>query len=167
MEKSPPNVSSKILVAVDGSIHSKKAVDMAIDFAKKWDAELLIMHVLGQTNVPQGWGWPYLPKKDKIPEKYADIIKSEEIDPSEYFEVVCSTFVGEAQSKAEQAGIKKADPICISGDPAEEIIKAAEERNVNMIFVGSRGLGRFSRAITGSVSTKVNQHAHCTVVTVR
>jgi nucleotide-binding universal stress UspA family protein len=36
----------RFLVAVDGSEHSKKAVDLAIDMAKKWHAEIILIHVM-------------------------------------------------------------------------------------------------------------------------
>lgn len=51
-----------------------------------------------------------------------------------------------------------------SGLPAEELLKAAAD--MDMIVVGSRGAGGFSRLLLGSVSTQVAHHAHCPVVVI-
>ncbi|MDA9979804.1 universal stress protein, partial [Yoonia sp.] len=54
-----------------------------------------------------------------------------------------------------------------NGDFADEILEVAEEQNVDMIVIGSRGLGKFREAILGSVSQKVLHHAKQTVVIVK
>ena len=61
----------------------------------------------------------------------------------------------------ENLSLKRAR-ICDRGDPADMITSAAERNNVDMIVMGSRGLGGFSRTIMGNVSTKVCNRAHCT-----
>ena len=50
----------------------------------------------------------------------------------------------------------------LSGTPAHELLSAAQ--NADMIVVGSRGAGGFTRLLMGSVSTQVSHHAHCPVV---
>jgi len=54
-----------------------------------------------------------------------------------------------------------------TGDVAEEIINFADEGDFDIIVMGSRGLGMFSRAILGSVSNKVIQHSKTTVMIVK
>lgn len=53
------------------------------------------------------------------------------------------------------------------GDTSHEIIKVAEEGNYDLIVMGSRGLGTFSRAFLGSVSNKVLNHINKTVLIVK
>jgi nucleotide-binding universal stress UspA family protein len=53
------------------------------------------------------------------------------------------------------------------GDPASEIVAAADESGADCIVVGSRGLGNFGSFVLGSVSDKVNHSASCTCITVR
>ena len=60
-----------------------------------------------------------------------------------------------------------AEPICRSGKPAEEIIKLASKQHADLIVMGAKGLGAIARFLLGSVSTRVVQHAHCTVLVVR
>lgn len=50
------------------------------------------------------------------------------------------------------------------GDPAEEILKLSEEGDFTCIIMGNQGLGKFSRALLGSVSNKVSNHAKVNVL---
>lgn len=145
---------NRILVALDGSEHSKKAVELAVDLAKTWKAELYMIHVLEEKKAPEGF------------EEYA---KAERISPTDYFKIVCekARFVGEAEARAKAAGLEKVKRICTQGDPADEILKTADSNKVDLIVMGSRGLGGFSRAFMGSVSTKVCNHARCSCITVK
>ena len=53
------------------------------------------------------------------------------------------------------------------GNPADEILKAAETHEVDLIITGAKGLGAVGRFLLGSVSTRVVQHAPCSVLVVR
>jgi nucleotide-binding universal stress UspA family protein len=53
------------------------------------------------------------------------------------------------------------------GDPAESLVRQAEEDKADLIVVGTRGLNFAQRALLGSVSTKVVHHAPCDVLIVR
>lgn len=53
----------------------------------------------------------------------------------------------------------------VHGNPADVLLRAAEDAEV--LVVGSRGRGGFARALLGSVSQHVSQHARCPVVIVR
>lgn len=161
MAKSNVPISmNKILVAVDGSTHSKKAVELSIDLAKKWNSKIYLIHVREKKNIPEGF------KELKYKGEKLSIVERKPF--SEYFDMVCERdqFLGEAAEILKSAGIN-VERICIEGDPADEIIKAAKKYNVDLIVMGSRGLGRFSIAVMGNVSTKVCNHAHCTCITVK
>jgi nucleotide-binding universal stress UspA family protein len=53
------------------------------------------------------------------------------------------------------------------GKPAEEILKVAERKKADLIVTGAKGLGAVARFLLGSVSTKIVQHSHCSVLVVR
>lgn len=58
----------------------------------------------------------------------------------------------------------EADAEILEGDPAAEIVSLADNRGVDLIVIGSRGLGALAGAILGSVSRSVVQHAGAPVV---
>ena len=55
----------------------------------------------------------------------------------------------------------------LAGDYANEILKLAEEKKIDMIIMGRRGLSTLKGFMTGSVSHKVAQRADCSVLTVK
>lgn len=55
----------------------------------------------------------------------------------------------------------------LSGSPARRIVEAAEEWDADLIVVGSHGRGYWSRALLGSVSDRVVNHANCSVLVAR
>jgi nucleotide-binding universal stress UspA family protein len=87
--------------------------------------------------------------------------------PAVYFDKVCDSIINPAKAKFSRAGVKDVEPICKAGNPADEILNAAKKYKVDAIIMGSRGLGGFSRAIMGSVSTKVCNFAEVTCITVK
>jgi len=60
-----------------------------------------------------------------------------------------------------------AEPVCQLGKPAEEIMKVASKQHADLIVMGAKGLGAIARFLLGSVSTRVVQHANCSVLVVR
>lgn len=72
----------------------------------------------------------------------------------------------EARAVLAEDGIE-AEMIQAVGNPAAEIIGAAEERDADLIVVGHRGRSTISRFIEGSVSDRVVRHATCDVLVVR
>ncbi len=60
-----------------------------------------------------------------------------------------------------------AEPVCQLGKPAEQIMEAASKHHADLIVMGAKGLDAVSRFLIGSVSTRVVQHASCSVLVVR
>ncbi|HSQ91498.1 MAG TPA: universal stress protein [Nitrospiraceae bacterium] len=65
-----------------------------------------------------------------------------------------------------QAGFT-AEAVCLRGRPAEEIMKITSKHHADLIVMGAKGLGAIARFLLGSVSTRVVQHATCSVLVVR
>jgi nucleotide-binding universal stress UspA family protein len=151
-ERLVPISISRILVAFDGSDHSKKATELGITLALKWNAELYLVHVLEETNIPEG---------------FQEFAKIENVNPLDYFDMVNERPLIPAVDRAKAAGVTKVESISLRGNPADEILRTAQGRNVDLIILGSRGLGKFSLAFLGSVCMKVLNHANCTCIAVK
>ncbi|KAL2456766.1 Adenine nucleotide alpha hydrolase-like superfamily protein [Forsythia ovata] len=61
----------------------------------------------------------------------------------------------------------KAKTLILEGDPKDRICRAADEMNIDLLVVGSRGLGQIKRAFLGSVSDYCAHHARCAVLVVK
>jgi nucleotide-binding universal stress UspA family protein len=147
----PIKVTS-VMVAVDGSDHSKKAAEFAIDIAKLWNAQLYFIHVLEEAKIPNWFS------------KFAEV---EQLGTADYFEIADSRLFAPLIARAKESKIQVFRGIRARGDPADEILKNAERKKVDLIVMGSRGLGEFSRVFLGSVSTKVLSNAKCTCIVVK
>jgi nucleotide-binding universal stress UspA family protein len=71
-----------------------------------------------------------------------------------------------AKERVETAGLT-ADAHVITGDPASVILDFSKENNVQLIVMGSRGLGTFKEMMLGSVSHRVSQVSECPVLIVK
>jgi len=146
----------RIIVAVDGSSASLKAVDFAADMANKYNAELFLLTV-----VPH-----FSPGVDPALEEYARVEHIQE--PATELALAAAESVLDGARRAAQA--KGRTPSAAEpsfGDPAQEILAAARNRQADLIVVGSRGHGRFAGLLLGSVAQKVVSLAPCPVVVVR
>jgi nucleotide-binding universal stress UspA family protein len=73
--------------------------------------------------------------------------------------------LAEAKADAAAQGVN-AETRLVAGDPAAQICRLAEERDADLIVMGSRGHGPLAAALLGSVAGHVVQHAHCPVMVV-
>lgn len=146
-----------ILVAVDGSDHANKAVDLAADLAKRYQADLTILHVMsdpGSYSIPPGL------------QEYAAL---EQVFVTEHdlLEGAAESIVERAAGRIERTGLDRPKAEIATGHPASVIVSRAAEIGVDMIVMGSRGLGGVESMLLGSTSHKVAHLAACTVVTVK
>ena len=135
----------KILIPIDGSENSLKALRKAREIADLTQGKLTILHV---TPIPTNYLTGYevrTPSPNLEPGKaMLKAIKNKFRD-----------FKGEIET------------IQLIGDASNEIIKIAEKDDYDLVVMGSRGLGTFSRAILGSVSNKVVNHIKKSVLIVK
>ncbi|GMI71132.1 hypothetical protein like AT3G11930 [Hibiscus trionum] len=61
----------------------------------------------------------------------------------------------------------KAETLIMEGDPKDMLCEVSEQMNVDLLIVGSRGLGRIKRAFLGSVSDYCAHHAKCPILIVK
>lgn len=139
---------TKILLAVDGSGDADVALRSTVDLVEKTGSELHVTYV-GEA--------PFV----YHPEHHAYQSQHEE------HERMAVRILEEQVEKVKATGGNVAGIHPALGRPDIEIVDLAEELGVDLIIVGSRGLGGVKRALMGSVSDSVVRHAHCPVLVVR
>jgi nucleotide-binding universal stress UspA family protein len=174
-----------ILAPTDGSDHANKAIDLAADIADKYDARMVILHVLlrhtSATDIKalcKGLDAPDSLVK-KLEEVETTALATTGVPyggsvgavllpvPEGALKEIGDLIVEKAQRVAEAKGVKDVTVQVVDGAPADCILAAAEHEGVDMIVMGCRGLGRVSALLMGSVSHKVSHLAACTCVTVK
>ncbi len=138
-----------IIVGVNGSAHSQRALEWAMEEAAIRHAPLTVLTV-HQANVGY-WG-----SEASYPPDHALAEQARQ-----------SARDAVAKAAAQLGGPAPASITvrAVSGSPAEELLNAA--RDADMIVIGSRGAGGFPRLLIGSVSSHVTHYAHCPVVIIR
>ncbi len=138
-----------ILVGIDGSAHSRHALEWAVHEAAIRHAPLTVLTV--NQALAGYWGGPVAYPGDPARAEHAREMAQQETD-----------------AVLEKAGEEYRPPSvtvrAVTGLPAEELLSASAE--ADMVVVGSRGAGGFKRLLMGSVSTTVTHHAHCPVVVI-
>ncbi len=145
-----------ILVCVDNSKQSQKALSRAISVAEKFDSKLSILMVVGESQVnfwddtefKVGAERPqiHLKKESKIYQQAEKILN--DLAKRVPSQINCVTEI-------------------LTGDPAKVIVNYSKKKKPDVIIMGSRGLGGFSKLLLGSVSRKVVDHALSSVLVVR
>jgi nucleotide-binding universal stress UspA family protein len=130
-----------ILVATDGSEGANRAVDYAARMAKTDGAELLIAHVIGGYDVP-----------DNL---FTQFTGAQKAWLQEQLESASKHILNSARERARNVGVATVFLESRSGDVAQTIIEIGQERNVDAIVVGKRGVGRIAGLLLGSVSQKI------------
>ena len=134
-----------ILVPLDGSKNSEKALLHACDMAKNYKSRLILLYV-----VEKSFPINLLDKKEylEILRKFGNrvLIKGKDI--------------------ATQQGIDS-KMIIKEGNIVNEIVKLAKNEKCNLIIVGSKGLGSTARFFLGSVSNKLANNSPCSILIIK
>src|SRR5687767_8891325 len=137
---------TKILYATDGSTASEAALYYAIDVAKTYATEVIVVHAYEQ--VPALLGTPY----------YHNMLEPRLVAGEELLHEVVAKF---AEQEVE------AHHELLQGPACDAIIKVAEAEDCDLIIMGARGLGELGCLLLGSTSHQVIRHAHCPVLVIR
>lgn len=136
---------TKILAAYDGSEPAGKAYRFALDLAKRYGADLLVLAVA------------------RPPEPPEDVETEATLENAEaHYKELFDTLKAEGANE----GLNPRFDM-VAGHPANQIVHRAEQDRVDLIVVGHRGKGFFERLLVGSVSKQVVTHAPCPVLVVR
>lgn len=140
----------KMLVPVDGSASSDRAVDHLIRKSSRFKDPVEIHLLTVQPPIVSG--------------NVRMFISHEQIN--EYYQEEGLKALKPARDKLDAAGLKYVFQIGL-GDPAEVIARYAREKACDQIFMGTRGMGSISNLLLGSVATKVIHFADVPVVLVK
>ena len=147
----------RVLIAVDGSENSGRALDFALDLAEKYDAAVTVLNVSESPTmgvVPQE---PLPFSSDNLPVFAKELQK--------LHEQILSKAV--AHAKAFKPNLEVFSSLR-DGDPAVEIVAAAKEGDFDVVVVGHGGAGRVKEFFgLGGISEKVVHLSSCAVVIVR
>jgi len=136
----------RILVGIDGSKHSARALDVAGDLARMYGSEVLVLHVLDQ-----------LPPRDIAVELARDEHVPLAEEEARYAGGLAhGDLLARAAADGLRAkGVRQLRPCVAEGRPAKEILKLAKQEDVDLIVLGSRGLGDIGSLLLGGLSHKV------------
>jgi len=136
----------KILVPLDGSEHSIRALKNAIQIAKKFDGTIILIHVY--------------------------TVSSFAITPAQVYNYVQAiqelgnSILEEGQKLVKAEGVPVETKLQ-EGQTIEKILETITKEKINLVVLGSRGLSKLKGIIMGSVSEGVTKHSPCPVLVVK
>ncbi|MDO8137507.1 MAG: universal stress protein [Candidatus Brocadiales bacterium] len=137
----------KILLPTDFSECAQHALMYALSLATEYKAQLIVLHVVPQLNLPPEMEASAGALYDEMEEKArAKIVK---LIPRRFLEKI------------------KVQNVVVRGVPFLEIIKEAKKRNADLITIGTHGRTGLQHAVFGSVAENVARKAPCPVLIVR
>lgn len=145
---------NRILVTTDGSPASNRAVGLAAHMAVKHDASLYLLNVIRDMQLPSELR--KMAKVENIGQARQDVL-----------EFVAEKILGDAERRAKRKGVKAVRKATGQGDPATAIAKYVQRNKIDLIVMGTRGLGAVKGMLMGSVSRKVANACNVNLLIVR
>lgn len=141
---------NKLLVPIDGSESSDRALDKAIKLGKEFGSEIYVLSVTPEVNMM---------RFTASTSQYDATVNQESIN-------ITMNILDEAKERF--AGYPFPNHFnYVVGDAAREILNYVKDQDINLIVMGNRGMGAFSRTILGSVSNKVVNSSPVSVLVVK
>lgn len=142
---------SNITVAIDGSDHGWRALDVACDLAKHYGSNVHVIHVpeMPTTGIAVGAGAVEIP---------VDV---------EHVMTDGQAVMAEAATHARKHDVEPASQIVRPGVPSVEVLHTADATSSDLIVTGRRGMGGVASLVLGSTSQKIAHDAQCACLTVK
>ena len=138
----------RLLVPVDFSDSSARALRHAVKLAAESDGSLTIVHI-----VPVDYGWLGIGREES-----RDLDRSLQRQAADRLRAFANEYVGDNVAADLEVRI---------GHPAEEVVAAANELKCDSIVLSTRGLTGLDRYLIGSVADRVARLAPCPVILIR
>lgn len=140
----------KVLVPIDFSDYSKSALKYAVNFAKSFNAEIILVYVVEPVIYPPDFSMGQI-AMPSINTEWDDRAKDEL----------------QKLAKSEINEIANVKTIIKTGKPFVEIIETAKEENIDLIIIATHGHSGVEHILFGSTAEKVVRKAPCPVLTLR
>ena len=134
-----------ILVPVDGSRCSKKALQRAIEIAHAFDSKIILLYVAEKSSINLLDRKEYMGMLRKFGKKTLD----------------------DAKLKTTKKGISAKSFLKEGRSIVSEIEKIVKSEKCDLVIVGNKGLGAITGFLLGSVSNKLAQHSNCSLLIVK
>lgn len=139
---------TNILVPVDGSDNSYRALDAALLLSEKLSSNITVIHVMEQFPITHIGS-------EKLLSEVLETYKKENQD-----------ILSKCSEIATQKGLT-IKTLLLQGNPASVILDYSKKEKFDLLIMGTRGLGKFKELILGSVSGKIVHHSPCAVMLIR
>jgi nucleotide-binding universal stress UspA family protein len=139
---------TKILVPVDGSDNSYKALEAALVLSEKLGSNISVVNVMEQVPITHI-------ESEKLLNELLEAYKKENQE-----------ILSKCSDIAHQKGIT-IKTVLLQGNPAPVILDYSKKENFDLVIMGSRGMGKFKELILGSVSSKIMHHSPCAIMIIR
>ena len=139
---------TKILVPVDGSDNSYKALEAALVLSEKLGSNISVVNVMEQVPITHI-------ESEKLLSELLEAYKKENQE-----------ILSKCSDIAHQKGIT-IKTVLLQGNPASVILDYSKKENFDLVIMGSRGMGKFKELILGSVSSKIVHHSPCAIMIIR
>jgi nucleotide-binding universal stress UspA family protein len=153
----------KILVPLDGSEHSGRALEAAIQIAKNFSSKLVLLTVHHVTITPVTSPELTIQAPVIVPDASAAQMTERAIEATHNYD---KRILAEAEAKVRSEKIEVETEL-IDGNAVEEIVRKSEEGKFDLIVMGARGLSTIKKLFIGSVSDGVIKKAPCPVLVVK
>jgi nucleotide-binding universal stress UspA family protein len=143
----------KILCGTDFSPRARRAVDVAIDMAQTYSAQLILVHVDSTSVLPD----------------LRVAISAPSVDRLDYQETARAKVRHQWMEEEKYLALRGAKALVLTrvGTPALEVAAIAREENVDLVVVGTHGHTGVRRILLGSVAEGIVRHCHAPVLTIR
>jgi nucleotide-binding universal stress UspA family protein len=145
----------KILLATDGSQSAQEAIDYILNFPLPQDSEFVLLTVIEKELYKSK-------KKTQLNKEQLQLLEQTKLMLQDEADDLLNPGVDQITAAGHLC-----TPVIRSGHPSREIVRMAKKKAVDLVVVGSHGLGGVKRFLLGSVSDKVLAYAHCSVLIVK
>ncbi len=139
---------SRIVCAVDFSDASRAALEQAAELARRFHAELVLVHV-----------WKGVPGAEDAEAAPLTLGNEEEAELSGKLEAW--------ERDAEQIAQREVRTVLASGSPASEVARITSEERADLVVAGTHGRTGFERAVLGSVAEDIVRRSPCAVLVIK